>query len=92
MTIWPHINSEGRRMGYARVSTADQKLHMQLDGLRAVNCDRIFSDHGVSGAKASRPGLDEMLSALREGDAFRVQWADIRAVRINEMQDDNLAL
>lgn len=72
MSIWPQINTNGRRIGYARVSTADQKLRMQLDGLHSVNCDEVFSDHGVSGAKASRPGLDKMLSTLCKGDTVVV--------------------
>lgn len=69
-TIWPHIETHGRLLGYARVSTADQKLRMQHDALNAVACDRIFDDHGVSGAKSSRPGLDRMLAALEPGDTI----------------------
>ena len=51
------IDAPGRRIGYARVSTKDQKLRMQLDGLRGAGCDPIFEDHGVSGKLASRSGL-----------------------------------
>lgn len=69
---WPFIDSTGRMIGYARVSTKDQKLRMQMDALNAVNCDRIFKDHGVSGAKASRPGLDDMLAELKAGDTVIV--------------------
>ena len=72
MSVWPDIASSGRRIGYARVSTADQKLRMQLDALKAVNCDSIYSDHGVSGAKSSRPGLDKMLADIRPGDTVVV--------------------
>ncbi|WP_346894802.1 recombinase family protein [uncultured Roseibium sp.] len=72
MTIRPHIECPGRRIGYARVSTTDQKLRMQLDVLKAVNCHPIFTDHGVSGAKSSRPGLDRMLKALKPGDTVVV--------------------
>lgn len=72
MSIWPNINNEGRRIGYARVSTMDQKLRMQFDALKQVNCDVIYSDHGVSGAKASRPGLDELLANVKSGDTVVV--------------------
>jgi DNA invertase Pin-like site-specific DNA recombinase len=58
--------------GHARVSTQGQKLDMQLDGLSQINCDQIYSDHGVSGAKNSRPGLDEALASLKPGDVFIV--------------------
>lgn len=72
MSVWPHIACTGRRMGYARVSTFDQKLRMQLDALKAAECDKVFTDHGVSGAKATRPGLDRMLKELRAGDTVVV--------------------
>jgi DNA invertase Pin-like site-specific DNA recombinase len=74
--IWPHIECTGRKIGYARVSTFDQKLRMQLDALKAVNCDLIFTDHGVSGAKSSRPGLDDMLKELKAGDSVVVLKLD----------------
>ncbi|MEO1018071.1 MAG: recombinase family protein [Pseudomonadota bacterium] len=72
MNLWPDIACTGRKLGYARVSTKDQKLRMQLDALNAVGCERVFKDPGVSGAKASRPGLDELLNALRPGDTVIV--------------------
>ncbi|MEM9910916.1 MAG: recombinase family protein [Pseudomonadota bacterium] len=72
MSIWPLINAPGRRVGYARVSTKDQKLRMQLDGLSDVGCDPIFKDHGISGTKASRAGLDAMLAELKAGDTVVV--------------------
>lgn len=76
MTFWPQIACDGRRIGYARVSTKDQKLRMQLDALKSVECARIFRDHGVSGAKGSRPGLDRMLRVLRPGDSVVVLKLD----------------
>lgn len=45
---------------------------MQLDALKSVGCDQIFNDHGISGAKGSRPGLDKMLDVLRPGDSVIV--------------------
>lgn len=72
MTIWPMIAAPGRKIGYARVSTKDQRLRMQRDGLNAAACTLIFEDHGVSGRYASRAGLDAMLAELRAGDTVVV--------------------
>jgi DNA invertase Pin-like site-specific DNA recombinase len=95
MSVWPQIECQGRRIGYARVSTKDQKLRMQREGLEAVDCDMIFEDHGVSGKKGSRPGLDAMLEALKPGDSVivfkldRLGWSVLHLanlmVRFQEM-------
>lgn len=61
------------RIGYARVSTADQGTAPQHAALEAAECDRIFTDEGVSGTHASRPQLDAMLAHLRPGDTV-VIW------------------
>lgn len=61
------------KVGYARVSTDDQNLDLQLEALRATGCTRIFTDHGVSGSTFSRPGLDDTLRALKAGDTL-VVW------------------
>ena len=58
------------RIGYARVSTKGQKDDSQVDELTAAGCDKIFTDHGVSGKHAARPELDAALAYLREGDVF----------------------
>ena len=60
------------KVGYARVSTADQHMHMQEDALKADGCEEIYRDI-ASGAKTDRPGLDDALSYLREGDTL-VVW------------------
>lgn len=77
---WPSpltkTTAQQRLVGYARVSTEDQKLDMQLDALKRAGCDKVFYDHGVSGAKADRPGLDEALAALVEGDTLVVYKLD----------------
>jgi DNA invertase Pin-like site-specific DNA recombinase len=61
-------------IGYARVSTADQSLHLQRDALLAAGCPqpRVYTDI-ASGAKADRPGLEAALHDLREGDTL-VVW------------------
>ena len=66
----------GRVIGYARVSTTDQRLDMQLDALTRARCSKVFFDHGVSGAKAARPGLDQGLAYVHPGDTFVVYKLD----------------
>jgi DNA invertase Pin-like site-specific DNA recombinase len=59
-------------IGYARVSTEDQSLDLQLDALRQAGCERVFTDK-ASAAKTHRPGLSEAQSHLRAGDLL-VVW------------------
>jgi DNA invertase Pin-like site-specific DNA recombinase len=59
-------------VGYARVSTADQKLDLQLDALRAAGCERLQTDV-ASGASTVRLGLDAACRYLRPGDTL-VVW------------------
>ena len=56
--------------GYARVSTDQQDLTVQRDGLAApgVGDDRVYVDHGLTGANRDRPGLRQALAACRAGD------------------------
>lgn len=62
--------------GYARVSTDEQNLNLQLDALERAGCGKIFTDEGVSGAATTRPGLDEALEALQAGDVLTVWKLD----------------
>ena len=59
-------------IGYARVSTGEQNLDMQVDALKEAGCDKVFTDE-TSGVKADRPGLQAALEYLREGDTL-VVW------------------
>jgi DNA invertase Pin-like site-specific DNA recombinase len=60
------------RIGYARVSTADQDPALQLDAMRAAGCDPVFVDR-ASGSRADRPELARALDYLRSGDTL-VVW------------------
>jgi DNA invertase Pin-like site-specific DNA recombinase len=60
------------QIGYARVSTIEQNVGAQIDQLDEAGCKRIFRDK-ASGAKTERPGLQEALDFLREGDML-VVW------------------
>lgn len=61
-------------IGYARVSTRQQDTDRQECDLLAagVRRDDLYVDHGVSGARTSRPALDQALDALHEGDTLVV--------------------
>lgn len=67
-------------VGYMRVSTAEQNTDGQRDALIAAgvkdDARHLFEDHGVSGAKAERPGLTKCLDSLREGDTLVVAKLD----------------
>lgn len=59
-------------IGYARVSTADQDLSLQVQALDAAGCERLFTDK-MTGSKLDRPGLSDALSHARAGDCL-VVW------------------
>jgi DNA invertase Pin-like site-specific DNA recombinase len=62
-------------IGYARVSTQDQNLDLQIEALTKAGCEKIFEDK-ISGSRTERPGLDNMLGMLREGDTIIVWKLD----------------
>lgn len=59
-------------IGYARVSTQDQNLELQIAALTKAVCQKIFEDK-ISGSRAERPGLSKAQESLREGDTL-VVW------------------
>lgn len=61
------------KIGYARVSTEEQKMDLQMDALKRAGCSHIFEDHGVSGKSFDRQGLDAALAKLKKGDML-VVW------------------
>lgn len=74
-------------IGYARVSTDDQRLDLQRDALTQAGCPRIYEDKD-GGAQAERPGLLLALEVLREGDTL-VVW---RLDRLGRSLKDLIAL
>ena len=65
-------------IGYARVSTDEQALTAQREGLAAlgVTAERVYVDHGLTGTNRERPGLREALAACRAGDTLVVTKLD----------------
>lgn len=59
-------------IGYARVSTQDQRLDLQIEALTKAGCRKVFEDT-LGGTRAQRPGLDRAIGMLREGDTL-VVW------------------
>ena len=67
------------KIGYARVSTTDQNLDLQLTALKAAGCGRIYQEK-ISGAKRDRPELQRLLDQLRPDDIV-VVWKLDRLAR-----------
>ena len=82
-------------IGYASCSTDKQDLAAQKGILATfgVAADRIYTDHGFTGTNRVRPGLDQALAALREGDTLVVPKLDRLARSVPDARDiaDNLA-
>ena len=76
------------KFGYARVSTTEQNLDRQIDALLAEGIEEknIFTDK-ISGVKASREGLDNLLSRLREGDSVTILSFDRLARSTKQLLD-----
>ena len=74
-------------LGYARVSTQDQRLEAQLEALKAAGAQRIWSEK-ISGSKALRPELQALLDQLRPGDVVMVTKYD----RLSRSLQDLLAI
>lgn len=58
------------RLGYARVSTAEQHSEGQVSRLEQAGCEKVYADQGASGRNASRPEWDALIASLREGDVL----------------------
>ncbi|MDP9885785.1 DNA invertase Pin-like site-specific DNA recombinase [Sinomonas atrocyanea] len=79
---------DGIKVGYARVSTAEQDLTAQRDDLVRLGVaeELILVDHGLTGTNRARPGLREALASVRAGDTFVVTKLDrlARSLRTRE--------
>jgi DNA invertase Pin-like site-specific DNA recombinase len=63
------------KVGYARVSTHDQHVALQLDALRKAGCRQLYEEV-ISGARADRPVLQQALAHLRQGDVLMIWKLD----------------
>ena len=83
-------------IGYARVSTIEQNLDLQIDALKNAGCEKLYEDK-ISSSKQNRPGLTDALKDLRPGDTLVVWKLDRlgRSLRdlielINDLQSKNI--
>lgn len=72
--------AKNKRIGYARVSTDDQNLDLQINALKEARCEHIFTDHGISAIAKKRDGFDAAIGSLKSGDTFCI-WKMDRAFR-----------
>ena len=79
------------RIGYARVSTEDQKLHLQRDALSAAGCDKIF-DEKICGSSTRLPARQELLDYARAGDVAVVWKLDRLGRSLRDLVDVVLRL
>lgn len=73
---------KGQRVGYIRVSSFDQNVDRQLDG---IEVDRIFTDK-ASGKDVKRPQLEAMLAFVRDGDTLVVHSMDRLARNLDDLR------
>jgi len=63
------------KIGYARVSTKDQNLNLQMDDLKKAGCEKIFQEK-ITGSTKERPQLQKMIEQVREGDVIFIWKLD----------------
>lgn len=85
----PGPQPAGIKVGYARVSTAEQDLTAQRTALTALGVEeaRVYVDHGLTGTNRARPGLREALAACRAGDTLVVTKLDRLARSLPDARD-----
>lgn len=76
----------GGKIGYARVSSADQDSRLQLDALTAEGCLKIYPDK-ITGTKADRPQWNACLADLRRGDTLLIWKIDRLGRNLRDLID-----
>lgn len=74
-------------IGYARVSTLDQSLDLQIDALNSIGCEKVFQEK-ITGAKLDRHELNEAINYARANDVLVVWKLD----RLGRSLKDLLAI
>ena len=72
------------KIGYARTSTLDQNLDLQLDALKNCGCEKIYQEQ-ISSVKDHRPQLENCLQALRAGDTLYIVKTELYQAIFNTL-------
>ncbi|UBM24159.1 recombinase family protein [Pseudomonas sp. p1(2021b)] len=75
------------KIGYARVSTDEQNLALQIQSLKKAGCAKIFTDKGISGGEFQRPGLQGAIDSMGEGCCLVVWRLDRLGRSISKLID-----
>ena len=78
---------KGRLFGYARVSSTDQDLGIQLDALKAAGCDLVRQEKVSGTSRQGRAELDTLLAFVREGDTLVITRIDRLARSVRDLQN-----
>lgn len=78
-----------RKIGYARVSTVEQCLDLQINALQGADCDLIFRDVGISGSQADRPEFTKALEQIGAGDTLIIWRLDRMSRSLRHLMDIN---
>lgn len=81
-----------RKIGYARVSTAEQNLDLQISALKQAGCDTIYSDRGISGCQEDRPEFNKALSSIKPGDTLLIWRLDRMSRSLKHLIEINQSL
>jgi len=73
------------KYGYARVSSTDQNLDVQIEALKAVGCEIVRSEKVSGTSRNGRTELETLLQFLREGDALVVTRIDRLARSVGDL-------
>src|SRR5215207_2088379 len=74
------------KIGYARVSTHDQDLALQLDALEKIGCEKIYQEK-ATGSTRERPQLKKMLDQLHPDDVVIIWKLDRLARSLRDLVD-----
>ena len=81
-----------RKIGYARVSTLEQNLDLQVSALRRAGCDPIFTDSGMSGSSVDRPAFAQAMEAIAHGDTLIIWRLDLMSRSLKHLMEINHVL